>query len=1290
MAYNASSAPGAARPGAINVAVDPVALVVTECITVTSAMRKHARWAHSSVSAILGGGASTRAETRQQNQKNGTKETSMLSVTDDVSLASRWGLRGKKGQSMQDNPLLSAFARLRSDLKRCPDVHAVDAPSILHPFLQVIRSSSTSAPITSLALIAITKFFAYNIIRRDSPKLPLAMQRLSSAVTHCRFEASDSATDEIVLFRILKLMEGMINGPGGDVIGDESMCEMMETGISMCSQVRLSELLRRSAEVSMVTMCQTIFERLKTLPLEVEEEEAQLARKSSRSDAVESDVKMEPSISGDMIEENKQASSLTAVNNSLDLPKENGEKPAETSVERGSSHLDRAESELEKATLIRPYGLASIRELFRVLVNLLDPHEKQHNDTMRVMALRIVDVALEVAGPSIASHPSLANLAKDTLCRHLFQLVRSENMSILNESLRVAGTLLSTCRRVLKLQQELYLSYLVACLHPRVEIPREEGIDPKLYEGVPQAPRLAKPAPGASRDGRATPVPVKDRARLGLEGGTRKPDAREAMVENVGALVRIPTFMAELFSNYDCEIDRSDLCVDMVGLLARNAFPDAATWSTTNVPPLCLDALLGYVQSIADRLEDYPDEDHQSELSELRRRRDLKKLIIKGATRFNENPKSGIVFLAQQKLISSPDDPASIVKFLKGTSRIDKKVLGDYLSKGSNEALLSAFLDLFDFAALRVDEALRRLLNSFRLPGEAPLISRILTEFAEKYFEAAQPKEIAGKDDVYVLTYAITMLNTDQHNPNVKRQMKFEDFARNLRGCNNGQDFDQDFLNDIYESIRTREIILPEEHDNKNSYDHAWKELLFKIQSTSDLKLCDTNIFDADMFAATWKPVVATLTYVFLSASDDTVLSRVVAGFGQCAQIAATYELHDALDHIVFCLSSVTSLSTSTLPSTSLNTEVAAGEKSVMVSETAVRFGRDFKVQLATVVLFKLVVGNEYALRDGWSNLVPIILTLFINSLISSAYSTIAPSSSLPLSDIPLQSPAQVIDRQAKSGEGGIFTAFTNYVAGFANDEPPEPSDQEIEYTLCTVDCVNACGFDQLFRNLRNLPTPALKALVDTLLDYLPEDNSPKILTVKPDIPAPTPIRPNGTPSGKNHPPHSKLGVAYDPALVFVLELATLLATRDATSMAAVGHPVAAALQSTVADFIHMHPVTLTRTVFYLLLFLRSSAEAESDHVRALVVLHTIAKFPDHQLNACREMVVAGLHLCLTGPVALRYEIVDSPDFWLVVEPWAADLGRESKAGKLLEEGRRAVGEIKESERQKKERDGES
>src|SRR5437879_3256585 len=75
------------------------------------------------------------------------------------------------------------------------DITTFDLPSLLGPFLAVIRSSSTSGQITSLALTAIMKFFSYRLITETSPRLALAMQMLSSAVTHCRFEATDPAQD---------------------------------------------------------------------------------------------------------------------------------------------------------------------------------------------------------------------------------------------------------------------------------------------------------------------------------------------------------------------------------------------------------------------------------------------------------------------------------------------------------------------------------------------------------------------------------------------------------------------------------------------------------------------------------------------------------------------------------------------------------------------------------------------------------------------------------------------------------------------------------------------------------------------------------------------------------------------------------------------------------------------------------------------------------------------------------------------------------------------------------------
>jgi brefeldin A-resistance guanine nucleotide exchange factor 1 len=100
----------------LTVAVDPVALVITECIAVTSAMRKHARWAHSSVSAILSGGPS------QPSALDLGVRRAAQGGQDEDNLGWRWGSRSKKGKSLQDNPLMSAFTKLRSELRTCKGI----------------------------------------------------------------------------------------------------------------------------------------------------------------------------------------------------------------------------------------------------------------------------------------------------------------------------------------------------------------------------------------------------------------------------------------------------------------------------------------------------------------------------------------------------------------------------------------------------------------------------------------------------------------------------------------------------------------------------------------------------------------------------------------------------------------------------------------------------------------------------------------------------------------------------------------------------------------------------------------------------------------------------------------------------------------------------------------------------------------------------------------------------------------------------------------------------------------
>lgn len=114
------------------------------------------------------------------------------------------------------------------------------------------------------------------------------------------------------------------------------------------------------------------------------------------------------------------------------------------------------------------------------------------------------------------------------------------------------------------------------------------------------------------------------------------------------------------------------------------------------------------------------------------------------------------------------------------------------------------------------------------------------------------------------------------------------------------------------------------------------------------------------------------------------------------------------------------------------------------------------------------------------------------------------------------------------------------------------------------------------------LPVEALKLFVDALLEKLPQNSTPQVIVVKPEMPAPTPIRANGQRA-------KPISLTYDPSLVFVLEFVTILVARDDSTMKAMGKEVADALQTVIRDAPHVHPVTLSRAVYYLLSFLRAS-----------------------------------------------------------------------------------------------------
>ena len=155
------------------------------------------------------------------------------------------------------------------------------------------------------------------------------------------------------------------------------------------------------------------------------------------------------------------------------------------------------------------------------------------------------------------------------------------------------------------------------------------------------------------------------------------------------------------------------------------------------------------------------------------------------------------------------EDAEAIAKFLLTTPGLDDAALGDYVGDGDGmcASVLKHYVSTFNFVGLGFDDALRKFLSAFRLPGEAQKIERIMECFAAQFY-AHNPESFRHADTPFKLAYSLIMLNTDAHNPAIKasRKMTKEQFVRNNRGLDAGHDLPQEFLETMHDRIVANEI----------------------------------------------------------------------------------------------------------------------------------------------------------------------------------------------------------------------------------------------------------------------------------------------------------------------------------------------------------------------------------------------------------------------------------------------------------------------------------------------------
>ncbi|XP_034463830.1 Golgi-specific brefeldin A-resistance guanine nucleotide exchange factor 1 isoform X4 [Hippoglossus hippoglossus] len=1121
---------------------------------------------------------------------------------------SRWNTHTPLDE--EQDPLLNSFGHLKEILNSITELSDIEPNIFLRPFLEVVRSEDTTGPITGLALTSVNKFLSYGLIDANHEAAAEAIENMADAVTHARFVGTDPASDEVVLMKILQVLRTLLLTPVGAHLTNESVCEIMQSCFRICFEMRLSDLLRKSAEHTLVDMVQLLFSRLPQFKEEAKSyiganmkklkmraggmSESSKWKKQKRSprpprhmvrspsgqmDPAQSSTLSNNNLSGGVpfIEQGLSASSLPAsdsAGSSISSPTTTdsgldtcskatsredlsdleqcslsantlGPEPSSPDAHSEGSQVEPSQSasvesipevledkdsiteqsdstsvhdmdyvnprgvrftqstQRDGASLI-PYGLPCLRELFRFLISLTNPHDRHNTDAMMHMGLQLLTAALESA--HIANYQSLLGLVKDELCRHLFQLLSADRMNLYASSIRVCFLLFESMRLHLKFQLEMYLKKMMDIItSENVKMPYE---------------------------------------------------MREMALEALVQLWRIPSFVTELYINYDCDFYCSNLFEDLTKLLSKNAFPVSGQLYTTHL--LSLEALLTVIDSteancqakvlnntaqqeqsetllaegegssnsgpdtttdlnrlgstnglslpqapsapicpptsghlMAEEMklgrQDQGDNDAAAEKrapkkpqrfssclpdsQELMEIRTKKKLLITGTEQFNQKPKKGIQFLQEKGLLSSPMDNNQVAQWLRENPRLDKKMIGEFISDRKNMDLLDSFVNTFTFQGLRIDEALRLYLEAFRLPGEAPVIHRLMETFTDNWHKV-NGSPFMSNDAGFSLAYAVIMLNTDQHNNNVRKQnipMTVEQYKKNLKGVNGDKDFDQDMLEDIYNAIKNEEIVMPDEQTGLVKENYVWSVLLHRGATPEGYFLhLPPGSYDHDLFTMTWGPTIAALSYVFDKSLDDSIIQKAITGFRKCAMIAAHYGFSDVFDNLIISLCKFTTLSNES------------------VENLPTVFGSNSKAQTAAKTVFDLAHRHGNILREGWKNIMDSMLQLFRAELLPKAMVEVEDFLE-PNGKISLQREETPSNR----GESAVLS-FVNWLtlSGAEQSGLRGPSTENQEAKQAAILCIKQCDPEKLITESKFLQLESLQELMKALISVTPDEET--------------------------------------------------------------------------------------------------------------------------------------------------------------------------------------------------------
>ncbi|CAN1138208.1 ARF guanine-nucleotide exchange factor GNL2 [Linum perenne] len=717
---------------------------------------------------------------------------------------------------------------------------------------------------------------------------------------------------------------------------------------------------------------------------------------------------------------------------------------------------DESETDMDDAdfdgNLDSGYGIRCAVDIFHFLCSLLNVVEvvesegnlyRTSDEDVQLFALVLINSAIELSGDVIGSHPKLLRMIQDDLFHHLIHYGASSSPLILSMICSTVLNIYHFLRRFVRLQLESFFKYVLL----RVA---SNGVSTQLQE-------------------------------VALEG--------------IIDFCRQPTFIIEAYVNYDCD----PLCINVfeetTKLLCKLSFPGASP--TTSLQAQAFEGLVGIVHNIAENInregdstpsgpypvhlteyskfwKDRPLDNSEESVGYLRIRKAQKRKLMIASNHYSRDEKKGLEYLRLSLMFPNPPDPKDFAFFFRYTPGLDKTMIGDYLGDPDefHIQVLKEFSCTFGFSGMVLDTALRTYLATFRLPGESQKIQRIMEAFSDQFHEQQSSDIFASKDAVFVLCYSLIMLNTDQHNPQVKKKMTEEEFIRNNRAINAGQDLPREYLSELFQSISSKAIALFGQTGQQEMNPGLWVELMSASRIMQPFTLYDFDRrLGRDMFASVAGPSVAALTAFFEQSDEDEMFHECVEALISVARIVQ-YGLEDTLDEMLASLSKCTTL---------LNPYASA-------EETLFAFSHDLKPRMAVLSVFSIANNFGCGIRGAWRPILDCLLKLKKLKLLPPAVveldNSFAPS--IEPSDHSRNDGGLIFPSHESRSGGSNRQSSATMISRFSHFLSLDSMEESLSLGLNEFEqnqkVIKQCQIGSIFTNSWNLPEDTLMYLGRTLI----------------------------------------------------------------------------------------------------------------------------------------------------------------------------------------------------------------